>query len=272
MERRYIRKDGKLIWVRGSIAILRDNAENPRLMIVLIEDITDQKEAEDTIEAQHEEIQAMFDKTIVGIVNTSLDGAILRINQKLCDIFGYSEEEIREFTFPSLNFPDDLDATREKIQQCIPGDITNFTLEKRFVRKDGTFFWASASSTLVRDTSSKPRFFSTFITDITDQVQNKLELSHKLEMEHVLSEISEKFTGIYQFDIIINESLQMLSEYFQITQSHIHILDPDSNLFVSNYDYYLNNKENPDQSIKNIKAIQFPWLFELLNAQKGRND
>ena len=125
-----------------------------------------------------------------------------------------------------------------------------------------------ASSTLVRDTSSKPRFFSTFITDITDQVQNKLELSHKLEMEHVLSEISEKFTGIYQFDIIINESLQMLSEYFQITQSHIHILDPDSNLFVSNYDYYLNNKENPDQSIKNIKAIQFPWLFELLNAQK----
>ena len=45
-------------------------------------------------------------------------------------------------------------------------------------------------------------------------------------------------------------------------------MDPDSNLFVSNYDYYLNNKENPDQSIKNIKAIQFPWLFELLNAQK----
>ena len=73
-------------------------------MIVLIEDITDQKEAENTIEAQHEEIQAMFDKTIVGIVNTSLDGAILRINQRLCDIFGYSEEEIREFTFPSLKF------------------------------------------------------------------------------------------------------------------------------------------------------------------------
>ena len=144
MERRYIRKDGKLIWVRGSIAILRDNAENPRLMIVLIEDITDQKEAEDTIEAQHEEIQAMFDKTIVGIVNTSLDGAILRINQRLCDIFGYSEEEIRELTFPSLNFPDDFNATREKIQQCISGDITNFTLEKRFVRKDGTFFWASS--------------------------------------------------------------------------------------------------------------------------------
>ena len=48
-------------------------------------------------------------------------------------------------------------------------------------------------------------------------------MSHKLEMEHVLSEISEKFTGIYQFDIIINESLQMLSEYSQESSNLISI-------------------------------------------------
>ena len=88
MECRYIRKDGAIIWVRGAVASVKDNTGKPYLIIAMIEEISPQKEAEDLVKAQNEEIQATFDQIAVGIVHVDLQGHYLRVNQRICDIFG----------------------------------------------------------------------------------------------------------------------------------------------------------------------------------------
>ena len=77
MECRYIRKDGAIIWVRGAVASVKDNTGKPYLIIAMIEDISPQKEAEDLVKAQNEEIQANFDQIAVGIVHVDLQGHYL---------------------------------------------------------------------------------------------------------------------------------------------------------------------------------------------------
>lgn len=111
--------------------------------------------------------RATFEQAAVGIAHLSPDGHWLRVNQRLCKMLGYSREELLELTFQEITYPDDLHKDLEQIQHLLAGDVSSYSLEKRYRRRDGEVFWANLSATLVRHTNGSPNYFISVVEDIT---------------------------------------------------------------------------------------------------------
>ena len=159
-ERRYFRKDGRVIWTNRTVSLARDAAGRPMYFIRVIEDITERKEFE-------RRFRETFDQAAVGILHTALDGRYLRVNRKLCDITGYSEDELTGGAQPRLSHPDDLDSGGHDRERLLSGQIASHSNEKRYVRKDRRVIWVNRTESLARDASGAPMYFIRVIEDIT---------------------------------------------------------------------------------------------------------
>ena len=93
------------------------------------------------LKENEERFRATFEQAAVGIAHVALDGRWLRVNQKLCDIVGYSKEELLQKTFQDITHPDDLDADQEFVRQVLAEEIKTYSTEKRYIRKDGSPVW-----------------------------------------------------------------------------------------------------------------------------------
>jgi PAS domain S-box-containing protein len=91
-----------------------------------------------------------FEQAAVGIAHVGIDGQWLRVNQKLCDIVGYTHEQLMELTFQEITHPEDLALDLAYVKQLLAGEIENYSLEKRYFRQDGSIVWIELIVSLVR--------------------------------------------------------------------------------------------------------------------------
>ncbi|WP_321313775.1 CheR family methyltransferase [Halarcobacter sp.] len=129
-----------------------------------------------------------FEQAAVGIAHVSLNGDWLKVNQKLCDILSYTKEELLDLTFQDITYPDDLDRDLEYVNQLLTGEIENYSLNKRYYKKDKSIVWINLTASLVRKTNKEPDFFIAVIEDISLQkeYQEKLK-SQKEEFETIFN-------------------------------------------------------------------------------------
>ncbi|HEU5197999.1 MAG TPA: PAS domain S-box protein [Ktedonobacterales bacterium] len=131
-------------------------------------DITLLGELRADVQASQEEFQATFEQAAVGIAHIQLDnGRFLRANQKLCEILGYAHEELLCHTFQELTYSPDLDTNLTLLEQLLAGEISTYTLEKRYIRKDGSVVWANLTTSLKRDRAGTPEYGIAVIEDIS---------------------------------------------------------------------------------------------------------
>ena len=121
--------------------------------------------------------RATFEQAAVGIAHVGTDGAWLRVNQRLCDMLGYSREELLATTFAAITHPDDVDADVELLRQLSAGDQENYDVDKRYLRKDGSLVWVRLVAALVRDEKGAPDYQVSVITDITERKQAEKALA-----------------------------------------------------------------------------------------------
>lgn len=98
--------------------------------------------------AKHESeasLRATFEQAAVGIATVALDGRWLRVNQKVCDITGYSLDEMLSKTFQEITHPEDLDENQETVQKLLTGESAAYAFEKRYVCKDGALIWVKVT-------------------------------------------------------------------------------------------------------------------------------
>src|SRR5579862_5460119 len=95
--------------------------------------------------------QAIFAQAAIGIAQIGLDGAWIRVNSRFCRMLGYSEAELRRQTLQDITHPDDGDESLAGRRQLLAGEILSHTMEKRYIRQDGTIFWGRLHRSLVRD-------------------------------------------------------------------------------------------------------------------------
>jgi diguanylate cyclase len=112
-----------------------------------------------------------FEQAAVGIVHTSLHGAILRINQRACSLLGYSPSELRELSFRHLTHPDDFPGNVNEFRRALAGEIDSYRLEQRLRCKDQRYLWAAVSVTLKRTASRQPDYSIVVIDDLSAQKQ-----------------------------------------------------------------------------------------------------
>lgn len=116
-------------------------------------------------------VQAIFDQAAVGIAQIGLDGVWLRVNNRYCQMLGYSEAELRAKTPQDINHADDWAEVLAGRGRLLEGAITSHSLEKRYVRKDGTVLWGRLNQSLVRDHDNLPQYFIAVVEDITEKIQ-----------------------------------------------------------------------------------------------------
>ncbi|MBW3622975.1 MAG: PAS domain S-box protein [Armatimonadetes bacterium] len=143
----------------------------------LFTDITERKRSEAALRESEERFRGAFDNAPIGVALVSLDGRWLQVNRALCEITGYSEEELRSMNFRVISHPDDLKTSVEKARQLLAGEIPNYQIEKRYFHKQGHVIWALINSSLVRDSEGRPLYFIA-------QIQN---ISERKEMEEALA-------------------------------------------------------------------------------------
>jgi PAS domain S-box-containing protein len=114
---------------------------------------------------------ATFEQAAVGIALLAPDGHWLRVNHKLCEIVGYSEAQLLALTFQDLTHPKDLQTDLDQVGQLLAGAITNYRMEKRYIRSDGSQVWINLTVALVRKADGTPDYFISVVEDIQARKQ-----------------------------------------------------------------------------------------------------
>lgn len=132
-------------------------------------DLTEREKHDAALRESEARFRATFENAAVGIAHIAPDGGWLRVNQKLCEIVGYSQEELTRLSFRDITHPDDLDLDLEKVRQTLDGDISEYDLEKRYCRKDGVTVWIKLTVGCVRDNTGAVEYLISVIEDISAQ-------------------------------------------------------------------------------------------------------
>jgi PAS domain S-box-containing protein len=172
-EYRVIHRDGQIHWI-DAIGELHYDEQGDLKMSGLIHDVTERKLAELSLQTSEELFRNTFEYTSMGFCHVALDGTMSRLNQKFCEIVGYSQDELSGTTFQAITEPADLAQDLDLVQQLLNGDINGYTLEKRYIHKQGHHIWVCLTVSLVRETAvageiGTPRYFISAIQDITDR-------------------------------------------------------------------------------------------------------
>ncbi len=117
-----------------------------------------------------------FEQAAVGIVHKALDGRFIRFNRHTCEMLGYGEAELKRITFVDITHTDDIPKDARLFQQLIVGENNRYRIEKRFVRKNGSVFWADLSVSLIRDLQGLPDYAIAVIEDISERKAVEAEL------------------------------------------------------------------------------------------------
>ena len=110
--------------------------------------------------------RATFEQAAVGMAHVGLDGRWLAVNRRLCEIVGYSADELLALDFQSITHPDDLDEDLANVAALLAGKIETYAMEKRYVRKDRSVVWITLTVSLVRDAAGVPQYFISVVEDI----------------------------------------------------------------------------------------------------------
>lgn len=198
-EFRIVRPNDNIRWIAARGEPFYDNTDKPVRMIGVAMDITERRMSEALVRESEERFRRTFDQAPIGAAMVSLDYRFLRVNQALCRITGYTEEQLLAVGFPDITHPDDLSANVEYAQQLAAGKIDQCNFESRYVRSDGDVVWVSLSVCLLRDANDEPLYYLPMIEDIS--VRKKTDEEHRSlheQLTHVarLSTLGEMAAGI----------------------------------------------------------------------------
>ena len=149
----------------------------------------DKRRAEDALLESENELRAMFDVASIGIAQADpRTGRWLRVNQRMCAITGYTVEELLRLRVPEITHPDDREADWELFERVVRGEVADYRLEKRYIRKDKSVVWVNVNMTVVRDEGGLPVRTVATIEDITDRKRAARELQKSEERYRLLAE------------------------------------------------------------------------------------
>ncbi|HWS13260.1 MAG TPA: PAS domain S-box protein, partial [Rhodocyclaceae bacterium] len=163
-EYRLRRSDGALVW--ASLRAVRVDANR---FMAFCQDIGERKRAEDALREAEQRFRATFEQAAVGIAHVAPDGRWLRMNRKLCEILGYAREELLGRTFQDITFAEDLDPDMAQVRRLLAGEADAYSMEKRYLRKDGGAVWANLTVALVRRADGQPDYFISVVEDIEER-------------------------------------------------------------------------------------------------------
>ncbi len=188
LEKRYLHKEGHLIWANVTVSLLRDGTGQPQYYLGVIQDISDRKRAELALQQSEEMFRAIFEQAAVGIACCDPCQKLIKVNHKFCEIVGYSQEELQELTYESITYPEDLEIERKLAVSLDAVGASSYSLEKRYICKNGELVWVNLTASLLKNLRQSV-FGIAVVEDINNRKLIEAELMTSREKYKTLFEI-----------------------------------------------------------------------------------
>ena len=278
----HVRKDGTQIPVE--ISARKVEIEGVKYFQSICRDITERKFAEETLRESEERFRKIFEESPISIAMTGKDLGIIRANSAFCKMLGYKEEELKSVTLRNFTHPDYIAGDDVSLLRMVAEEIPVYHTENRYIRKDKTVIWGSATMSIIRNNNDEVQYFLAMIEDITQRkkaeaeliaAKEKAEESDRLKtafLHNVSHEIRTPMNAIIGFsallsepdtseeekhqfiDIIFQSGSQLLSIINDIVdianvesgQVKLNIKEMNLNSHMRNLDEQFSYKEKPD--------------------------
>ncbi|MCF8043417.1 MAG: PAS domain-containing protein [Desulfarculaceae bacterium] len=266
LEFRLVRQGGGIIDVHVIADTKYDDSGRPLLTAGVFLDITSRKQAETALRESEELFRHAFDNASTGVCLVDPQGRLIRSNDRLCEIFGYSRTELEGMSVNDIAHPDDRDLSPAFMKQSLTGEISNALFEKRYVHKEGHIVWGQVSSSLVRDAQGKPQYFVSHITDITARKQAEETLQAREALLNEVGSIAK--IGGWEMDLATRQATWTKGTYdiVEIDPGQP-VPGPDDHL-----DYYLpEHRPVVAEAMRALVEQDKPLAFDAqLKTAKGR--
>jgi PAS domain S-box-containing protein len=147
------------------------------------------------------ELQAIFDNSSLGIVLTRF-GQIVEVNQAFCELLGYSNSELKVLDVKAISVKDDYPQSRELMQQLDQGLIDNFSMNKRYIKKNEDTIWAKTNVAAIRDNNGALKKQVALVEDITD------DLKLASERQSLIANLESKNKDLRDFAQVVSHDLK----------------------------------------------------------------
>lgn len=211
----HVRKDGTTMPVE--ISARKVEIEGVKYFQSICRDITERKFAEEILRESEERFRKIFEESPISIVMTGKDLGIIRANSAFCKMLGYKEDELKTITLKDFTHPDYIAGDDISLLRLVAEEIPVYHTENRYIRKDGSVIWGSATISIIRNNNDEIQYFLAMIEDITLRkmaeaeliaAKEKAEESDRLKtafLHNVSHEIRTPMNAIIGFSALLNE-------------------------------------------------------------------
>ncbi|HVF35504.1 MAG TPA: ATP-binding protein [Candidatus Saccharimonadia bacterium] len=179
--------------LRNAGTIVRERARFERELL----------DARDTLREREERLRATFDQAAIGIAVATLDGGFVEANRKFEQFLGYGIAELKGKGFLDLTHPDDVAETRVLVEQLLRGEIPEYTVEKRYIRKDGSTVWSRTKVTLLRNAQGQPERFIGAVENITERRLAEAALREETRVLELLNSTSASIAATLDLEALV---------------------------------------------------------------------
>jgi PAS domain S-box-containing protein len=184
-------------------------------------DITERRRAEEALRQSEERTRLFFEHQMVGTAITSPEKGWLQVNDKLCEMLGYSREELLGMTWAELTHPDDLPPDLAQFERMLAGEIDSYSLEKRYYRKDGTLVPAELAIACVRSTDRTVDYVLVLIEDISERKQAERESQAHMRFMESMDGINRAIQSETELEHMVNAVLDLVLALFDCDRAFL---------------------------------------------------
>lgn len=207
-DHRIVLPDGEIRYLHEQAEVTRDDNGNPVRMFGTALDITERKQAEQTLRKSEDLLRRYFDAGLVGMSIATADKTWLHVNDAYCKMLGYSQEELQALSWQDLTHPDDLAASYVVHEQIVAGEINHYSIDKRYIRKNGEIIYCTLSAECFRNEDGTLDSIVGFVQDITDRKLAEQALRKSKEQLQLALEGADMAT----WELVINTGENIHSE------------------------------------------------------------
>jgi len=212
IEKRHIRKDGEIVWIRLTNSLVRDESGNPKFTIGMVENITERKQAEAALQQSEARFRVVAETAACAIM--VYQGPYLRyINPATEVITEYSRQELLSILFWELAHPDFRDLVRQRGIARQQGDAIPSRYEIKILTKTGKVRWVDFTAGLITY-EGKPAGLATAY-DITDRKQAEAQLHLAAERERLLAEIAQRIRASLNLEEILSTTVSEVRQFLK---------------------------------------------------------
>jgi PAS domain S-box-containing protein len=226
-------------------------------------EMTERARTVETLRGKEELFRAMFEQASLGVVQSTLDGNVLAVNRRFCEMVGYSAGELIEKHFCEITHPEDNRRNAEYLRRLLAHEIPSYRIEKRYIRKDGNIVWVSLYGSLLRlGSDHTPRRLLAIVEDITDRKSAGERLERQSAFDNLVRDLLTRFAtcSAPEIDAAIAEGLRVLSEFVGADYGYVIQLSGNQERWSVTHEWCGSQTPAFACALQNVPTAAIGWL------------